>query len=119
MTKRKYFYEFTEYRQYKCCLCGRTMHKPTPHICNRQYRKHNLKFTKEGMNNKTKRLLNALLEYVNSDEKYVLKGGLSISTTTADVFGASYIKEINIKLRYIDEEELKAYRDEKGTTKEG
>ena len=65
------------------------------------------------MNNKTKKLLNALLEYVNSDEKYVLKGGLSISTTTADVFGAPYIKELNIKLRYVDEEELKAYRNEK------
>lgn len=47
MTKRKYFYEFTEYRQYKCCLCGRTMHKPTPHICNRQYIKHKLIFLKK------------------------------------------------------------------------
>ena len=46
MTKRKYFYEFTEYRQYKCCLCGRTMHEPTPHICNGQYRKYKLKFNK-------------------------------------------------------------------------
>lgn len=46
MSKKKYFYEFTEYRQYKCCLCGRTMHKPTPHICNRQYIKHKLIFIK-------------------------------------------------------------------------
>lgn len=47
MTKKKYHYEFTEYRQYKCCLCGRTMHKPTPHICNRQYIKHKLIFLKK------------------------------------------------------------------------
>lgn len=47
MTKKKYCYEFTEYRQYKCCLCGRTMHEPTPHICNGQYRKHNLIFIKK------------------------------------------------------------------------
>ena len=119
MTKSKYCYEFTEYRKYKCCLCGRTMHKPTPHICNRQYRKHNLKFTKEDMNEKNQKLLNALIDYLNIQKKYVIKGGLSISTTTADVFGAPYIKELNIKLRYVDEEELKAYSDEKGTTKEG
>ena len=48
------------------------------------------------MNNKTRRLLNALLEYVNSDEKYVLKGGLSIGKTTKDVFEKPYIKELNI-----------------------
>ena len=47
MSKRKYFYEFTEYRQYKCCECDRTMHEPTPHLCNGQYRKHNLKFKKD------------------------------------------------------------------------
>ena len=47
MSKRKYHYEFTEYRQYKCCLCGRTMYKPTPHICNRQYIKHKLIFMKK------------------------------------------------------------------------
>lgn len=46
MSKKKYCYEYTEYRQYKCCFCGRTMHKPTPHICNRQYIKHKLKFNK-------------------------------------------------------------------------
>lgn len=67
----------------------------------------------DAMNNKTKRLLNALLEYVNSDEKYVLKGGLFIGTTIDDVFEKPYQKELNIKLRYIDEEELKAYRNEK------
>ena len=46
MTKKKYYYEFTEHRQYKCCECGRTMHKPTPHFCNGQYRKHKLNFLK-------------------------------------------------------------------------
>ena len=64
-------------------------------------------------------LFNALLDYLNIQENRVLKEGLSIGTTTNDVFGAPYIKELNIKLRYIDEEELKAYKDEKGTTKEG
>ena len=49
MTKRKYSYEFSEYRQYKCCRCGRTMHEPTPHICNGQYRKYNLEFWKKIM----------------------------------------------------------------------
>lgn len=47
MTKKKYCYEYTEYRQYKCCECGRTMHEPTPHYCNRQYRKHKLIFMKK------------------------------------------------------------------------
>ena len=45
--KRKYCYEFTEYRQYKCCECGRTMHEPTPHLCNGQYRKHKMKFERK------------------------------------------------------------------------
>ena len=119
MSKRKYYYEFTEHRQYKCCKCGRTMHEPTSHYCNGQYRKHKLNFTKEDMNEKTQKLFNALLDYLGIQENRVLKEGLSIGTTTNDVFGAPYIKELNIKLRYIDEEELKAYRDEKGTTKEG
>lgn len=113
MTKKKYCYEYTEYRQYKCCLCGRTMHKPTPHICNRQYIKHNLIFMKEDMAEKTQKLLNAMIEYLGIQKNNVIKGGLSISTTADDVLGAPYIKEINIKLRYIDEEELKAYRNEK------
>ena len=47
--KRKYCYKFTEYRQYKCCECGRTMHEPKPHICNGQYRKHKMKFKSEDM----------------------------------------------------------------------
>ena len=64
-------------------------------------------------------LFNALLDYLNIQENRVLKEGLSIGTITNDVFDEPYLKELNIKLRYIDEEEFKAYRDEKGTTKEG
>ena len=71
------------------------------------------------MNEKTKKLFNALLDYLGIQENRVLKEGLSIGTTTNDVFEAPYLKELNIKLRYIDEEELKAYRDERGATKEG
>ena len=71
------------------------------------------------MNKKTQKLFNALLDYLNVKENRVLKEGLSIGTTTNDVFEAPYIKELNIKLRYVDEEELKAYINEKGTTKEG
>ena len=71
------------------------------------------------MNEKTQKLFYALLEYIGVQERDVLKEGFSIGTKTNDVFEAPYIKELNIKLRYIDEEELKAYRDEKGTTKEG
>ena len=71
------------------------------------------------MNDKTQKLFNALLAYLDVKENRVLKEGLSIGTTTNDVFGAPYIKELNIKLRYIDEEELKAYTNEKGTAKEG
>ena len=71
------------------------------------------------MNEKTQKLFNALLDYLDVKDNRVLKEGLSIGTTTNDVFEEPYIKELNIKLRYIDEEELEAYRDEKGTTKEG
>ena len=69
------------------------------------------------MNEKTQKLLYALLDYLDVKENRILKEWLSIGTTTNDVFGAPYIKELNIKLRYIDEEELKAYINEKGTTK--
>lgn len=69
------------------------------------------------MDKKTQKLLYALLDYLDVKESRVLKEGLSIGTTINDVFGAPYIKELNIKLRYIDEEELKAYINEKGTTK--
>lgn len=58
------------------------------------------------MNEKTQKLLNALLEYVDVKERNVL----DISDTINDVFREPYIKELNIKLRYIDEEELKAYK---------
>ena len=71
------------------------------------------------MNEKTQKLLNALIDYLNIQKKFVLKGGLFIGTTIDDVFEEPYQKELNIKLRYIDEEELKAYRDEEGTAKEG
>ena len=71
------------------------------------------------MDEKTQLLFNAILAYLDVKENRVLKEGLSIGTTTNDVFEAPYIKELNIKLRYIDEEELKAYINEKGTTKEG
>ena len=74
---------------------------------------------KEDMNEKTQKLFNALLDYLDVKENRVLKEGLSIGTTTNDVFEEPYIKELNIKLRYVDEEELKAYINEKGTTKEG
>ena len=53
MTKRKYHYEFSEYRQYKCSECGRTMHEPTPHICNGQYRKYKLNFLKKNEETET------------------------------------------------------------------
>lgn len=70
------------------------------------------------MDKKMRLLFYALLDYLGIQESRVLKGGLSISTITDDAFGAPYIKELNIKLRFVDEEELKAYEDEKGTTKE-
>ena len=64
-------------------------------------------------------LFNALLDFLNIKEGCVLKDGLSISVATNDVLGEPYVKELNIKLRYVDKEALKAYRDEKGTTEEG
>ena len=71
------------------------------------------------MDKKTQILFYDLLDFLNIKDGCVLKEGFSISTTTNDVYDAPFLKELNIKLRYIDEEELKAYRDEKGTTKEG
>ena len=47
MTKKKYCYELSEYRQYKCCECGRTMHEPASRYCNGQYRKYKLNFLKK------------------------------------------------------------------------
>ena len=69
------------------------------------------------MDKKTRLLFYALLDYLGIQENRVLKEGFSISTITDDVFEAPYLKELNIKLRYIDEEELKAYINEKRTTK--
>ena len=54
------------------------------------------------MDKKTQLLFNALLDYLNIQENRILKDGLSISDTTNDVFGAPYIKELNIKLRDTD-----------------
>ena len=71
------------------------------------------------MDRKIKRLFYALLDYLKIREVCVLKEGFSISTKIDDVLCKPYIKELNIKLRYIEEEEPEAYRDEKGTTKEG
>ena len=71
------------------------------------------------MDKKIRILFNALLDFLNVKENYVLKDGLSISDTVDDIFGAPYIRELTIKLRYIDKEAFKAYRDEKGTTEEG
>ena len=71
------------------------------------------------MDKKTKILFYTLLHYLKIREVCVLKEGFSISTKIDDVLCKPYIKEINIKLRYIGKEELKAYRNEKGTAKEG
>ena len=71
------------------------------------------------MDRKIKRLLYALLDYLDIKENDVLEDSFSISDTIDNAYGEPFIKELNIKLRYIDEEELKAYRNENGTTKEG
>ena len=71
------------------------------------------------MTEKTQKLFNALIDYLGIQENRILKEGLSIGTTTNDVLEEPYIKELNIKLRFLDEEELKAYEDEKGTKEEG
>ena len=65
------------------------------------------------------RLWDALLYYIDADEGDTLKGGLSISITTEDAFEEPFIKELNVKFKYIDREELKRYNDEQRTAKEG
>ena len=70
------------------------------------------------MNDKTRLLFYALLDYLGVQENCVLKGGLFIGTTTDDVLEEPFLKELNIKLRFLDEEELKAYEQEKGTKEE-
>ena len=71
------------------------------------------------MEEKYQEISKAILDCRNVQADYVLKDGLSISIATNDVLGEPYVKELNIKLRYIDKEALKAYKDEKGTAKEG
>ena len=69
------------------------------------------------MDKKTNELYNAVLDYLDIQASCVLVDGLSICTTAYDVLREPYMKEFNIKLRYIDKEEYKAYREEKRTTK--
>lgn len=64
------------------------------------------------------RLWDALLDYVYASKEDTLKGGLSISITTEDAFDEPFIKELNVKFKYIDRDELKRYNDEQRTTKE-
>ena len=71
------------------------------------------------MEEKYQEISKAILDCCKVQADYVLKDGLSISIATNDVLGEPYVKELNIKLRYVDEEALKAHKDEKGTTKEG
>ena len=71
------------------------------------------------MEEKYQEISKAILDCCKVQADYVLKDGLSISIATNDVLGEPYVKELNIKLRYVDEEALKANKDEKGTTKEG
>ena len=71
------------------------------------------------MDRKIKRLLYALLDYLDIKENDVLEDSFGISGTINNAYGEPYIKELNIKLRYIDKEELKAFRDEEGIAKEG
>lgn len=61
----------------------------------------------------------AILDCCKVQADYVLKDGLSISIATNDVLGEPFVKELNIKLHYVNKEALKAYINEKGTTKEG
>lgn len=91
MTKRKYCYEFTKYRQYKCCICGRTMHEPTPHICNGQYRKHNLEFYNKIMENQiTIQKENVLNAYNQASEE---QKALLENMFGKDMFQTKDIKE--------------------------
>ena len=71
------------------------------------------------MEEKYQEISRAILDCCNVQADYVLKDGLSISIATNDILGKPYVKELNIKLRYVDKEALKAYKDEKGTTEEG
>lgn len=104
MSKKKYHYEFTEYRQYKCCLCGRTMHKPTPHICNRQYIKHKLIFMKKDEETRTtkeecnmtkeeiKKFLDNTKVYVNGKSEEIQKKLFS--------FGYNWLENNNYEILF-------------------
>ena len=77
---RKYCYELSEHRPYKCCECGRTMYEPRPHICNGQYRKHKLNFLKKIMGK---------IESQNKQIKAWLESGKSITPMDAlNIFGS-------------------------------
>ena len=71
------------------------------------------------MDSKIRLLFYALLDYLDIKENDVLEDSFSVSGTINNAYGEPYIKELSIKLRYIDKEELKAFRDEEGTAKEG
>lgn len=71
------------------------------------------------MDRKIKGLFYALLDYLDIKENDVLEDSFSIIGTINNAYGEPYIKELSIKMRYIDKEELKAFRDEEGTAKEG
>ena len=71
------------------------------------------------MEEKYQEISKAILDCCKVQADYVLKDGLSISIAINDVLGEPYVKELNIKLRYVDKEALKAYSNEKGTTEEG
>ena len=70
------------------------------------------------MDSKIRLLFYALLDYLDIKESDVLEDSFSISDTIGNAYGEPFIRELNIKLRYIDKEELKAFRDEEETEKE-
>ena len=70
------------------------------------------------MDSKIRLLFYALLDYLDIKESDVLEDSFSISDTIGNAYGEPFIRELNIKLRYIEEEEPEAYRDEEGTAKE-
>ena len=78
-------------------------------------------FTCDGIiiDKKTQKLFYALLDYLDIQENFVLRDGFSIGIIIEDAVEEPYRKELNIKLQYIDEKALNAYRNEKGTTEEG
>ena len=71
------------------------------------------------MDSKIRLLFYALLDYLDIKESDVLEDSFSISDTIGNAYGEPFIRALNIKLRYIEEEESEAYRDEEGTAKEG